>query len=82
VKTVEKEITKEETKYACHRRDLDDSISDDARKVYMALNFEPMHIDDIVRATGLKMNIVLSSLTELELMGYVEQTSGKNYRLV
>lgn len=64
------------------RKALSDEVSDDAKSIYGVLNDTPMHIDDIVRATGLKMNIVLSSLTELEIFGYVELTSGKNYRLV
>ena len=50
--------------------------------MYGVLSEGPMHIDDIVRATGLKMNIVLSSLTELELNGACELTSGKNYKLI
>ena len=64
------------------RKNLGDDVSDEAKIIYGVLNEAPMHIDDIVRATGMKMNIVLSSLTELELMGYIELTSGKNYRLV
>ena len=64
------------------RKVLGNDVSDEAKSIYGVLNDTPMHIDDIVRATGLKMNIVLSSLTELEILGYVELTSGKNYRLV
>ncbi len=63
-------------------RVLDESVSPEARKVYGVLSESPVHIDDIVRATGLKMNIVLSSLTELELNGVCELTSGKKYRLM
>ena len=40
-----------------------------------------MHIDDIIRVTGMKMNTVLSALTELELEGAVEQVTGKKYKL-
>ena len=80
-KTPEK---KEENKVQAvtERRTLPDYVSEDAQKVYMALNSEGVHIDDIVRATNLKMNIVLSSLTELELSGYAELMSGKKYRLI
>ncbi len=74
-KASEKETVKTE------RKALGDEFSESAKTVYGALSEEPMHIDDIVRCTKLKMNIVLSSLTELELFGFVEAMSGKNYRL-
>ena len=61
---------------------LDESVSPEAKRVYSVLSESPMHIDDIVRATGMKMNIVLSSLTELELNGACELTSGKNYKSI
>lgn len=61
---------------------LDESVSPEAKRVYGVLSESPMHIDDIVRATGMKMNIVLSSLTELELNGACELTSGKNYKSI
>lgn len=61
---------------------LGDAVSENAKKVFNALKNEPLHIDDIVRATGMKMNIVLSSLTELELIGAVEQMTGKKYKSV
>ena len=64
------------------KAELDDSVSPEAKVVYAVLGEDPMHIDDIVRATNLKMNIVLSSLTELELMGVCELTSGKKYKII
>ena len=64
------------------RIQLGDNVSQEAKTIYQALNGESMHIDDIVRATGLKMNVILSSLTELELIGAVEQITGKKYKLV
>ncbi len=71
----------EKTTVKAERKVLGDEFSENAKAVYGALSEEPMHIDDIVRCTNLKMNIVLSSLTELELFGYIEAMSGKNYRL-
>ena len=56
-------------------------VSENARRVFEALTHGEMHIDDIVRATDLKMNTVLSSLTELELFGAVVQMAGKKYKL-
>ena len=73
--------TPQEKKMPVKRQELGDDVSEDAKVIYKALNEEPMHIDDIVRVTGMKMNIVLSSLTELELIGAVEQVTGKKYKL-
>ncbi len=58
-----------------------EGASDEAKAVFGALTKGEMHIDDIVRATNMKMNIVLSSLTELELFGCVQQMPGKKYKL-
>ncbi len=82
-KTVEKAAAEEmKSQKAFERKVLGDEFSENAKIIYGALSDEPTHIDDIVRVTGLKMNIVLSSLTELELFGLCEAMSGKNYRLV
>ena len=64
------------------RVDISDTASDEAKLIYNTLSEEPMHIDDIVRATNLRMNIVLSSLTELELIGVCELVSGKKYKII
>lgn len=80
---VKPEIKKEEiTQKAVERKTLPDDISEDAKCVYSVLNENETHIDDIVRKTNLKMNIVLSSLTELEIVGFVELVSGKKYKLI
>ncbi len=83
-KTTEKakEPDKEKKEKTIERKILGDDFSENAKIVYGALSQTPMHIDDIVRCTELKMNIVLSSLTELELFGFIEAMSGKNYRLI
>ena len=62
--------------------ELGDGISAEAKAIYSVLGEEPVHIDDIVRLTNLKMNVVLSSLTELELSGICELTGGKKYKLL
>lgn len=64
------------------RKELPDDISNEAKIVYSVLNENGVHIDDIVRETNLKMNIVLSTLTELELSGFVQLVSGKKYKTV
>ena len=63
------------------KKELDESYSSEAKKVYSVLNENPTHIDDILRLTSLKMSDVLSALTELELMGDVKQTEGKKYSI-
>ena len=57
-------------------------LSDNAKIVYGALETEPVHFDDIVRKTKLDMNIVLSSLSELEIFGLAESVSGKRYKKI
>ena len=63
------------------KKELDDSFSVDAKKVYSVLNENPTHVDDVLRQTALKMSDVLSALTELELMGEVESVEGKKYKI-
>lgn len=74
-KSVEEKCTKEK------KSELDDSFSNEAKKVYSVLSSEPTHVDDILRQTALKMSDVLSALTELELMGEVEGVEGKKYKV-
>ncbi len=77
---MEKKPVKEEVKKE-KKSELDDSFSDEAKKVYSVLSGEPTHVDDILRQTALKMSDVLSALTELELMGEVEGVEGKKYKV-
>lgn len=57
-----------------------DTLSDNARKVYSVINFDPIHVDDIQRMVSLKTYVVLQSLTELELSGLVKSLSGRRYK--
>lgn len=61
---------------------LPEDMSKEAKAVYSVLNESGVHIDDIVRETNLKMNIVLSSLTELEILDLVQLESGKKYKTI
>lgn len=61
---------------------IPEDVSEDAIAVFKVLTETPLHIDDIIRTTGMKMNTVLSALTELELEGTVEQVTGKKYKLM
>ncbi|MBE6801079.1 MAG: DNA-protecting protein DprA [Ruminococcaceae bacterium] len=67
---------------AIERKTLPEDMSEEAKIVYSVLNEAGVHIDDIVRETNLKMNVVLSSLTELELLDFVQLESGKKYKIM
>lgn len=56
-------------------------IDGDALAVYKLLGKEPMHSDEICIESGLSSPRVMAALTELEIMGYAEQTEGKTYTL-
>ncbi|OQY75106.1 MAG: DNA protecting protein DprA [Ignavibacteriales bacterium UTCHB3] len=48
-------------------------------KIFSALGFQPIHIDEISAATGLSVSECLSNLLSLELKGIIRQTPGKNF---
>ena len=85
VKQVEKEQPIKTEKISVEkieRKALPEDMSEEAKIVYSVLNENGVHIDDIVRETNLKMNIVLSSLTELELLDFVQLENGKKYKII
>lgn len=45
------------------------------------LNYEPVHVDELGRATGFSTSLVSSTLTLMELKGMVQQIGGMNYVL-
>jgi DNA processing protein len=45
------------------------------------LNYEPIHVDELGRATGFPTSLVSSTLTMMELKGMVQQIGGMNYVL-
>ncbi len=57
-------------------------VSDNAKAVYYEITSKPVHIDALVSKTKLPVNIVLQSITELELSGLVEALRGRMYKLV
>lgn len=57
-------------------------LSDTSKTIIAVFGSEPVHIDDIIRKTGLPMPKVLSSLTELELSGLIAPQAGKLYRKI
>ncbi len=48
-------------------------------KLYSAIAFQPVHIDEISNLTGLNVSECLGNLLSLELKGYVRQLPGKNF---
>ena len=48
-------------------------------KLYSAIEFQPLHIDEIANLTGLNVSECLTTLLTLELKGYVRQLPGKNF---
>ena len=64
------------------KRQLPEILSENTRLVYSTLLPEPMHIDDIVRASMLEPSKVFIALTELEIYGFIALTSGKRYVLI
>ena len=61
------------------KRTLPDNIGADAVKVYEALGDGPLHIDEIVRTTGIGTNKIFTALTELEIYGFIKLLEGKRY---
>ncbi|MCA9916758.1 MAG: DNA-processing protein DprA [Anaerolineales bacterium] len=50
--------------------------------LYSQLSGQPLHIDELSRATGLPSALVSSTLTLMELKGMVQQVGGMNYVLL
>ena len=59
-----------------------DNLSPDAGHVYDLFEAQPAHVDDLVRAAQWPASRVITALTELEIGGYIELTSGKRYALI
>jgi len=61
------------------KKPLPPGTDPNAAAVYAVLGAAPTHIDDIVRATGLSVSQAGIALTQLELSGVAQLTSGKRY---
>lgn len=88
--SVEKINTKtviEEKKTNFHQESLQkvadlSRLSEEAKAVYAVFGDEPIHIDDIIRKTGLGFSKVFSSVTELELAELIGSSAGKLYHKI
>lgn len=61
------------------KRQLPEGAGEDAAKVYKALSEGSLHIDEIVRKTGIGTNKIFTALTELEIYGFIKLLEGKRY---
>lgn len=57
-------------------------LDGDTKLVYQCLNDCFLHIDTIIEKTGFPSSKVMASITQLEIMGLIESTSGKRYKQV
>lgn len=57
-----------------------DYLTDNAKKIYCCIGFDPVHVDDIKNNSGLTTRETLSALTELEINGLIRQISGRRYK--
>lgn len=58
---------------------LKEDLSDNERKIYDSISYEPVHIDSINELTGLSISDCLVSLLSLEFKGLIRQSPGKNF---
>lgn len=58
---------------------INENISEKGKNILKILCREPIHIDKIQVKTGLEMNILAKELTNLELIGRINQIGGKRY---
>ena len=62
--------------------EVPENISKNAKKVYDILGGGAMNADLICKKSGMKIEIVLSSLTELEIYGLIKNNTGKEYEKI
>lgn len=77
VKSVAEEGQREAVAIVCP-----DSASEDAKAVYAHLTHQPQPVDLLAQATGLTVPSLLVALTELEMIGCVENSAGQQYKRV
>ncbi len=81
-KTTPKETPPEtEQPSLLHPADLT-TLSPNAKTIYEAIPAAPIHIDELIRITGLALPRALSALTELELVSLIAADAGKRYHKI
>ncbi|MEI6288622.1 MAG: DNA-processing protein DprA [bacterium] len=54
-------------------------ISPDEQEILKLLSKEPTHIDNLAKTSKIRINVLLSTLTMLEMKGVIKDMGGKNY---
>jgi len=57
------------------------SLSENQKEVFSVLKRKPIHIDEIIRITGIESSNLLSILLSLELNDYIAQLPGKYFQI-
>lgn len=78
-KTAQKKAAENTTPQKSAPRELTDSLTENAKKLYSVLTTEPRHIDDLSEEAKLSSADTLAALTELELYSLVALSEGKHY---
>ncbi len=77
---VMQEVIQEKINLEEENRKKAEKLTGNAKIVYEALSFEPMHIDDIARTlVSLPFGKIMATLTQLEMQDLVMSDSGKKY---
>ncbi len=63
------------------KKELTDPVTADAEMVYECFSGRPLSIETLLTKTALPVNRLLGALTELELLGYLQLQSDRNYTL-
>jgi DNA processing protein len=58
-----------------------DDLTPDEQRIIAALGHYPLHIDDLTRCVGMQPGKVAGILLQLELKGWVRQSTGKFFAL-
>jgi predicted Rossmann fold nucleotide-binding protein DprA/Smf involved in DNA uptake len=74
------ENTKEDRDNRLDKENKANSLVGDSDKVYKCLDESFKHIDLIVQGSGLSQIEAITALSELEMLGLVESTSGSRYK--
>ncbi len=75
-------LTENEQEIAVSVTVCPDSASEEAKRVYAQLTNRPQPVDLLAQATGMTVPSLLVALTELEMIGCVENSAGQQYKRV
>ena len=58
---------------------FEQTLSPNEKKLFERLGIEPVHVDELVEATGLSSSEALAALCEMEMRGMIRQMPGKQF---